>query len=60
MADMKVNANNYPVLNAGDVIAPKYGMHAVDVSFGGTTPEWYRLGDDLEEFRTEMNPYALS
>lgn len=55
MATMEVNANNYPALNAGDIIAPKYCIHAVDVSFGGTT-EWERLGDHLEEFRIEMNP----
>lgn len=54
--EMTINVTNYPALSSGDVIAPKYCIHAVDVSFGGATPEWYRLGEDLEEFRTEMNP----
>lgn len=56
MATMEINSNNYPTLQDGAVIAPKYSVHAVDVSFGGSTPDWYRLGDDLEEFRTELNP----
>lgn len=30
--------------------------HFIDTTFGGTTPSWYRLGKDLEEFNVEMNP----
>lgn len=37
-------------------IARKYMAHLLDASFGGTTPEWYRLGEDLEDFSVDMNP----
>ena len=34
----------------------KMMAHFIDTSFGGATPSWYRLGEDLEEFNVEMNP----
>ena len=37
-------------------IERKYMAHLLDASFGGTTPEWTRLGQDLEEFNVELNP----
>ena len=56
MADMTVNAANYPALKSGERISRKYAAHAVDASFGGTTADWYRLGDDLEDFSVDLNP----
>lgn len=37
-------------------IARKYMAHFLDASFGGNTPDWYRVGEDLEEFNVELNP----
>ena len=37
-------------------IARKYMAHFLDSSFGGATPSWYRIGEDLEEFNIELNP----
>ena len=37
-------------------IARKYMAHFLDAGFMGATPEWYRLGEDLEEFNVELNP----
>ena len=37
-------------------IERKYMAHFIDTSFGGETPAWYRLGQDLEEFSVELNP----
>ena len=37
-------------------IARKYMAHYIDASFGGVSPEWERLGKDLEEYNVEMNP----
>ena len=37
-------------------IARKYMAHFLDSSFGGTTPAWYRIGEDLEEYNVELNP----
>lgn len=37
-------------------IERKYMAHFIDKTFQGTTPSWYRLGKDLEEFNVEMNP----
>ncbi len=37
-------------------IARKYMAHFLDASFGGSTAEWYRLGEDLEEYSVDMNP----
>ena len=37
-------------------IARKYMAHYLDTSFAGTTPSWYRLGEDLEEYSVDMNP----
>ena len=34
----------------------KMMAHYIDASFGGETIDWYRLGEDLEEFNVEMNP----
>ena len=34
----------------------KLMAHYIDSTFGGTTPTWYRLGKDLEEYSVEMNP----
>lgn len=56
MATMAINAQNYAALTAGERVPRKYAAHALDVTFGGQTPEWVRLGDDLEDFTVEMNP----
>lgn len=56
MADMTINAANYPALKTGERAPRKYAAHAIDASFGGNTPDWYRLGDDLEDFSVELNP----
>lgn len=37
-------------------IARKYMAHFLDSTFGGTTPAWYRIGEDLEEYNVELNP----
>lgn len=37
-------------------IARKYMAHFLDSTFGGETPNWYRLGEDLEDFSVSMNP----
>ena len=37
-------------------IARKYMAHFLDASFGGETPDWYRMGEDLEEYNVDMNP----
>ncbi len=37
-------------------IARKYMAHYIDASFGGETADYYRLGEDLEEFNVELNP----
>lgn len=42
--------------NVTGKIARKYMAHYLDSSFGGATPSWYRLGEDLEEYNVEMNP----
>lgn len=34
----------------------KLMAHFVDTSMAGTTPSWYRLGKDLEDYSVEMNP----
>jgi hypothetical protein len=37
-------------------IEHKYLAHYVDATFGGDTPNYVRLGDDLEEYNEELNP----
>ena len=37
-------------------IERKYLAHFIDASFGGETPNFVRLGKDLEEFIEELNP----
>lgn len=34
----------------------KYLAHFIDASFGGTTTNYVRIGDDIEELNIEMNP----
>ena len=34
----------------------KFFQNFIDASMNGTTPSYYRLGKDLEEFNIEMNP----
>ena len=34
----------------------KYFQNYIDAGMGGATPQWYRLGKDLEEFNIELNP----
>jgi len=34
----------------------KWLAHFIDESFGGQTPVYVRLGDDLEEYNIELNP----
>lgn len=37
-------------------IERKYLAHFIDASFGSGTPNYVRLGDDLEEYNEELNP----
>lgn len=37
-------------------IARKYMAHFLDASFGGDAANWYRIGEDLEEYNVDMNP----
>ena len=39
-------------------IERKYMAHYLDTEFNlsATTPSWYRLGEDLEEYNVELNP----
>ena len=37
-------------------IERKYLAHFIDASFGGQTPNYVRLGKDLEEYNEELNP----
>lgn len=37
-------------------IERKYLAHYLDASFGGETPNYVRLGSDLEEYNEELNP----
>ena len=37
-------------------VARKYMAHYLDATFGGTTPSYYRLGKELEEYTVDMNP----
>lgn len=37
-------------------IERKYFAHFIDVSFGGASAEYVRLGKDLEEYNIELNP----
>ena len=34
----------------------KYLAHYIDATFGGSTPNYARLGEDLEEYNEELNP----
>ena len=37
-------------------IERKYYAHFIDAAFGGATPNYVRLGKDLEEYNEELNP----
>ena len=39
-------------------IERKYMAHYLDTAFNiaGSTPSWYRIGEDLEEYNIELNP----
>lgn len=37
-------------------IARKYFAHFVDSNFGKGEANWYRLGEDLEEYSVDLNP----
>lgn len=37
-------------------IARKYMAHYIDTTFGGQTPSYYRIGEDLEQYSVDMNP----
>ena len=46
-------------LHAGEVtgrIERKYMAHLLDTAIGEETPNWVRLGKDLEELNIELNP----
>lgn len=34
----------------------KYLAHYIDATFGGSTPNYVRIGEDLEEYNEELNP----
>lgn len=38
------------------MIERKYLAHYIDATFGGSTPNYIRLGKDLEEYNEELNP----
>ena len=38
------------------IVEREYLAHYIDASFGGQTPEYVRLGSDLEEYNEELNP----
>lgn len=40
----------------GEKIQRKFMAHFIDSTMGATTPSWYRLGKDLEEYSIDMNP----
>lgn len=42
--------------NVTGKIARKYMAHFLDASFGGASPDWYRIGEDLEEYSVDLNP----
>ena len=56
MADMTINAANYPEIKPGQKAPRKYAAHVIDASFGGATPIWYRIGEDNDSLAVEMNP----
>lgn len=31
-------------------------MHYLDATFGGTSPEWFLIGSDIEDMAVELNP----
>lgn len=33
-----------------------YLLHYIDASFGGTTPNWFLIGKDIEDLSVELNP----
>lgn len=37
-------------------VARKYMAHYIDAAFSATTPSYYRLGKELEEYTVDMNP----
>lgn len=38
------------------MVARKYLAHYIDAAFNSTTPEYVRLGKELEEYSEELNP----
>ena len=42
------------------MIERKYMAHYIDASFGGATPNYVRLGKDLEEYNNELSPNISS
>lgn len=50
---MNMNLQTFAVTGK---IARKYMAHMIDASFGAESPQWVRLGKDLEEFNVELNP----
>ena len=43
-------------MDKADKIERKYLAHYIDANFGNGTPEYVRLGKDLEEYNEELNP----
>ena len=41
---------------AGGKMERKYLAHFIDASFNATTPNYVRIGKDLEEYNEELNP----
>lgn len=56
---IKMNLQTFASSVAGK-IDRKYMVHLLDSSFGGASPNWVKLGKDLEEYNVELNPDTSS
>lgn len=44
------------ITNGVGKLKRSYLLHYIDASFGGTTPNWFLIGKDIEEMAVELNP----